>query len=188
MAAGMASNPVTYLLYKTATLLDNVAGGIAIPAFSVMGNMVDLETTVSDLMRVAAMSGGILSGLGNMIGNLGAGGGFSGSGMLKALGVTGYNRVSRGGGYVPVASSGSTLSESGSLVGNNDSNAIMDKTMGDAEDDKKSKMAEAKKEEDSWDIEKLYTAENGISAIYNLIEKVVNGSAAIRVKRDDDLA
>lgn len=187
MAAGMASNPVTYLLYKTATLLDSVAGGIALPDIKVMGSGVNLQTTIADLMRVTAMSGGILSALGNMVSNLGAAGGFSGSGMLKALNITGYNKVERGGGYTPVASSGATLSESGVLVGNGDGNAVMDKTLGDANDEQKSKMEAAKKESDEFDIEKLYNANNGIAAIYKLIEKVVDGNVAINVQRSDGL-
>lgn len=86
LAGGMASNPVAYLTYKAASLLDSTVGGIAIPSLSVMGNSVDLETTVADLMRVGAMSGGILSGIGAMITNLGAGGGFNGKGIIDALG------------------------------------------------------------------------------------------------------
>ena len=187
MAAGMASNPVTYLLYKTATLLDNVVGGIALPDIKVMGSGVNLQTTVADLMRVTAMSRGILSAFGNMVSNLGAAGGFNGSGMLKALNITGYNKVERGGGYTPVASSGATLSESGVLVGNGDGNAVMDKTLGDANDEQKSKMEAAKKESDEFDIEKLYNANNGIAAIYKLIEKVVDGNVAINVQRSDGL-
>ena len=180
MAAGMASNPVTYLLYKTATLLDNVAGGIALPDIKFMGTGVNLQTTVADLMRVASMSGGILSSLGSMIGSLG--GGISGSGMLKALGITGYNKVARGGGYTPVASSGNSMSESGYLVGNSDSNAILDKTLGDAEEDKKSKMAEAKQDEENDIMNKDLNA--SIIKIFELLTDMTNGTKSISVRQE----
>ena len=105
----------------------------------------------------------------------------------RNINITGYNKVERGGGYTPVASSGATLSESGVLVGNGDGNAVMDKTLGDANDEQKSKMEAAKKESDEFDIEKLYNANNGIAAIYKLIEKVVDGNVAINVQRSDGL-
>ena len=41
IAGSVANSPTLYGMYKGASLLDLVAGGIAIPAFSVMGNMVD---------------------------------------------------------------------------------------------------------------------------------------------------
>ena len=186
MAAGMASNPVTYLLYKTASLLDSVAGGIALPDIKVMGSGVNLQTTVADLMRVASMSGGVLAGLGSMISNLGAAGGFNPGGMLKALGITGkLTRVERGGGYTPVASSGSSLSESGSLVGNSDSNAVLDKTLGDASDEQESKMAEAKADENNDLMNK--DLNDSILKIYDLLGSVITGASSIKVTRADGL-
>ena len=61
-AASIAENPVLYSIYNVGNLLDEVAGGIQLPAVSVIGNMVDLETSVADLLRVGAMSGTILQG------------------------------------------------------------------------------------------------------------------------------
>ncbi len=184
IASGMASNPVTYLMYKAATLLDNMTGGGTIPDVLALGSGVQLHTTIADIMRFGALSGGILSSIGSMISNLGAAGGFSGGGMLKALGISGYSKVARGGGYTGIATSGSSLSESGSYVGNSESSAVLEKTY-DTADKEKEKVAP--KEEDTFDIEKLYTADRGVAKIYDLLASIVNGTAAINVKRSDGL-
>ena len=78
LAAGIANNPMLYATYKAAGLLDAVTGGIALPDIKVMGTGVNLQTTIADLMRVGAMSGSILSGIGGMITSGGNGGVSSG--------------------------------------------------------------------------------------------------------------
>ena len=61
-ASSIAQDPALYTIYSIGNLLDETVGGIQLPAISVMGNMVDLETSVADLLRVAAMSGTVLQG------------------------------------------------------------------------------------------------------------------------------
>lgn len=123
-------------------------GGINIPAISVMGNSVDLETTVASLMRVGALSGGILSSLGAMIA-AGSGGGFSGSGMLNAFGLDkgAVSVVTRGRG-AGVTTSGASVSQS-TFVGNASGSDVYDSTMSGATDTKNQAMAEAKEDEDN---------------------------------------
>ncbi len=72
LGASIGSNPVTYAIYKAGGLLDDVVGGIALPDIKFMGTGVNLQTSVADLMRVAALSGGIMSGIGSMISGLGS--------------------------------------------------------------------------------------------------------------------
>ena len=183
MANGMATNPVTYLIYKAASLLDSVAGGIRLPDIGYLGTKINLNTTVADLMRVASMSGGIMSGIGSMIGNLSAGGGFSGAGMLKALGISGtMNAVKRGGGgvaYTPI--SGTTTSESGSLVGQGDTNSIQEQTIQNANDSQKSKLVEAQESEEN-DLTRK-EVNDSILKIYELLQNVVNGSESIAIRQ-----
>ena len=51
MAASMGNNPVLYSIYTMGSMLEDLTGGISIPAISVMGSGFDLETTVADLMQ-----------------------------------------------------------------------------------------------------------------------------------------
>ena len=178
MAAGIANNPMLYATYKAASLLDAVAGGIAIPALSVMGNMVDLETTVADLMRVGAMSGSILSGIGSMVAS-GGNGGITGSGILKAAGISGnLNTVSRGNGQGLRTTGGATVSESGSLIGNSNSSDIQNATMTNATDSANAQLAEAVDSSEETKLSEVYAE---VVEIYKLLQDVANGSYTIAV-------
>ena len=185
MAAGMANNPVLYMLEKAATLLEDTTGGIRLPDIGYLGTKVNLNTTVSALLRVAAMSGSILSGMGAMIGNLGAGGGFSGSGMLRSLGVGGNltNYVSRGSGTSRYSTSGLTVSSSG-MVGQSDSGDIKNKTMQDANDEANPTLVEAQ-ESESNDIERK-VVNDSVLKIYELLTELVDGSKTLTTQSRED--
>ena len=155
-----------------------MAAGIAIPAISVMGNMVDLETTVADLMRVGAMSGSILSGIGSMIAS-GGNGGITGSGILRAAGISGnLNTVSRGNGQGLRTTGGAAVSESGSLIGNSNSSDIQNATMTNATDSANAQLAEAVDSSEETKLSEVYAE---VVEIYRLLQDVANGGYTIAV-------
>ena len=67
IGTGIASNPVTYALWQITSMIEDLTGGIALPTFSVMGNMVDLNTTVTNLMRSGIVGVGTLGAIGSLI-------------------------------------------------------------------------------------------------------------------------
>lgn len=179
-ASSMANNPVTYLIYKLAGLLDDAVGGIALPFVNVMGFGVDLNTTVADLMRVASVSASVLGNLGPMISGLASS--FSGQGMLRKMGIdSGSNLsvVTRGSGTAgaSIAAGGST-SESG-YVGNSNGGDVKNATIQDAEDSKKKEMIQAKEEAEENQVDVLNSY---VLKIYTLLEEVVSGTSSIRVR------
>jgi hypothetical protein len=185
LASSMSSNPVSYLTYKMATLLDNTAGGIAIPAISVLGNMVDLETTVADLMRVASIGTGILGSLGPMISGLASS--FSGQAMLSTMGIkqgSGLKVNLRGDGVSALEGSigGGQQTTSGSgYVGNASGSDVKNATIQEAEDSKKQQMIEAKEEEPVNQIDMINASVLNISEI---LEEVTRGDRSFRVRID----
>lgn len=181
MSAGIANNPALYATYTIASLLEDMVGGIKLPDIKVMGSGVNLQTSIAQLMNVAALSGSILSGIGQMI-SAGTGGGFSGSSMLRALGI-GNNTasVTRGTGSGLLNTGGISYSESG-FVGNTESSDVYGKTMSDANDDANKQMAEAKDE--SNDIT-MGDVDNHIMTIYQLLDDVVNGTSSFHVIMSD---
>lgn len=188
MASQMGNNPILYSIYTLGGMLEDTTGGIDIPAISVMGSGFDLNTSVAQLMQVGAMSGGILGGIGQLIAGLakGSGGGFSGSGMLKAFGVntSGTSTVVRGNGgdLTPVTSSGGDTSLSG-FIGNEDGSAVYDKTLTDANDDGNRKLAQAI--EDSTETT-MSTVDEHIVQIYTLLQDVVTGSSKLHITVEGD--
>lgn len=180
MATQMSNDPVLYLLPKVATLLEDYAGGIDLPFLNVMGFGVDLNTSVAQLMNVAAMSGSILGALGPMMSGLAN---LSTSNLLRSAGIDTKNSK------VPVIARGTVsslqniggqgLSESGH-VGNASGDDVKNATLQDAEDSKKKQMVEAKEEESSDDV--VIRSQQAVIDIYNLLEEVAHGSQSLRVK------
>lgn len=181
MASGIANNPILYGIYKAAGLLDSIAGGIALPDIKVMGSGVNLRTSVADIMRVASLSGSVLSGIAQMA-MAGGNGGITGNGILRALGVTnGMSYVTRGTGQGLATTGGASVSESGSMVGNSSSDDITNKTMTDATDSGNQQLASAV---DSSEETKLSTVDAHIVDIIDILQTIRDGNATLSVKVD----
>lgn len=187
-AASIGNDPILYSTYMIASMLDNTVGGIAIPTIGAWaagnGMEIDLETTVADIMRTGAMAGGLLGGIGKMISGIakGSGGGFSGSGMLKAFGInTNDNntvKVTRGtGSSLLTTDSGMDVSLAG-FMGNEDSEVIKNKAITDAKDDANKQAIEALEETQEIGMSNI---DEHIVQIYTLLDEVVSGSRVLHV-------
>jgi hypothetical protein len=163
--------------------LDDTVGGIDLPFVNVMGFGVDLNTTVSDLMRVAAMSGGILTSLGPIIEGLGNS--FSGEKMLKELGLEdgdGPKQLDLGGRGGSLLNSGGGRTDtgrSGVMAANSSGGDIKDSTIQEANDSKKQQMIEAKEEAEENEVTIINTT---VLKIYELLDDVVRGNSSLSVK------
>lgn len=154
MASGIAANPALYALYKASGLLDAVAGGIALPDIKYLGTGVNLQTTVADLMRVGAMSGGILSSIGQMI-SAGGNGGLTGLGLLQGMGIgRSTSVISRGTGSF-FNTSGEQISRS-NLVGNTSSADIQGSVVAEAMAEPESKVLKMEDEDKSKKLDDIY--------------------------------
>ena len=184
LAGAMASNPVSYFIYKMAKVVDDAAGGIDLPFLNVMGFGVDLNTTVSDLMRVAAVGSGILGSIGSLISGLGNS--FSGRSMLDSLGIgtgSGLNVVHRGTGGSASSSSGGGVQETSQsgYTGNSSGSDIKDSTIQESEDSKKQQMIEAKEEAEENQVDVLNEM---VLKIYELLDDVAHGNSSFKVSVD----
>lgn len=184
LSSSMANNPISYLIYKAAGLLDATTGGISIPAVSVLGNMVDLDTTVADLMRVGSMAGGILGSIGQMVSGLSNS--FNGQAMLAEMDIgqgSGLKVTPRGtgngvGASEMLDSSRQSVSSSG-YVGNASGSDIKNSTIQEAEDSKKQHMIEALEEERAHQIDYINA---NVLKIYELLDEVASGKRNFTVK------
>ena len=178
MSAGIANNPVLYGIYKAANMLSDTVGGIDIPLPLVMGSGLNMGLNVADLMRVAALSGGVLSNIGNIASGIASGG--SGWSMLKTLGMSnsGLTAVKRGSGQGLITTGGATVSESGSLVGNSSGDDVQNATMTNATDDAKAQTAEAVDESTETKLRDVY---DEVVDIYQLLQQVASGAYTIAV-------
>jgi hypothetical protein len=185
MASTQASNPILYTLPKMANLLRDVTGGsgIALPFVNVMGFGIDLNTSVADLMSIAAMAGTALGALGPALTGLSDLFDDSvGLSMLRRAGISTSGKapvIARGSAPVLQNLGGSSISESG-YIGNASGNDIKNATLQDAADSKKKQMVEAKDEESADDV--ATRANMAVVNIYNLLEEVAHGSQSLRVR------
>lgn len=185
IAGAMASNPIAYITYKLAGLLDATTGGfLPLPHLTGFGTGIDLHTSVSDLMRAGAIGAGIIGSLGSIISGLSNS--FDGKKMLTQMGITsegGLQVVERGGGggVGALASGGQQSTSSSGYAGNSNGNDVANSTQQSAEDDGKKKVVEAmeEREEDRVDLINV-----NVLRIYKLLYDVVNGKDALRVKID----
>lgn len=98
-ATTIAGTPALYAMWEITSAVEDLTGGINLPSVSVVGSGVDLETTVTNLMRLGIVGAGTLGGIGSIITGLSTIG--NASSMLDKLGITSNaktNKLERGGG------------------------------------------------------------------------------------------
>lgn len=154
-ASGIGSNGILYGTWKVLNIIEDLTGGIAIPAISVFGNMVDLHTTVTQLAK-AGVAG--FSLMGSLIGGLGK--------SRDALSSSTWNfdqYTSRGGELKRISkgtASGFSQSAEMSMVGSGSGQDMKNTTLSDgassAEED--SKITNASVEGNSDIYQKIYEA------------------------------
>ena len=184
MAGSIANNPVLYGINEMANLLDTFAGGIQLPFINTFFGGVDLHTSVADIMRSSAMLGGIGTAVAKMIG-AGSGGGVSGTGILDALGIKNSQGsfVTRGTGAGLATARGLSTSASGTTVSNSSMDDIKGKSMTDASDSANNQLAEATNDQDEITMKDVNT---NVLNIYELLERVVNGTESLHVIAEVD--
>jgi hypothetical protein len=140
---------------------------------------------VADLMRTGAVAMGALESMGRMIVG-GSGGGFSGKGILNAIGLSGNNisTVKRGDGTGLSTVGGATVSESGTTAGNTDSGDIQNKTMTDQTDSSKSETASAVDESDET---KLSDVDAHVVNIVEILRDIANGTSILKVNINNEV-
>lgn len=70
---GVANNAATYGMYKAASMLEDITGGINLPLVSVMGNSFDLKMSLESLIKTGVVGfsaiGQLVSSIGNIFSN-----------------------------------------------------------------------------------------------------------------------
>lgn len=144
VGSSIAGNPVTYALWQITSMIEDLTGGIALPTFSVMGNSVDLNTTVTNLMRAGIVGVSTLGAIGDVIS--GATNTLAPVGMLAKLGILGGSaKKNRGTGLTRLKSLGGLSS---SYQSNSSGNDFYDQTLEKSQET----IENIKEENESTDI------------------------------------
>ena len=151
LATEIAGNAVSAAMWKVTDLIQGVTGGINIPMISVMGNAVDLETTVENLMKLGLVGVGTLGMIGDVVTGLGN----TGSGFSRVLdrlkissGTTGYRTEYTGLG-LNTRNTGLSTSTTSSLIVNSATEDIEEQTLNKAMDDTRTKREQVQQDTDN---------------------------------------
>lgn len=182
-AANIASSSALYSAWKITDMIQGVTGGINIPMISVMGNAVDLNTTVENLIKLGIVGISSLGGIGQIIsGAAKAVTGGSYENLLTKLGIGAYsdtNTITRGTGLESRASGLQTSITT--FVGNVEGEDYSASAMGQAMDEanKEQEKRSEEQENPSEDIRDLLLGEDGGENMMQLLADVKRYLASI---------
>ena len=149
IGTNIASNPATYALWQITSAIEDLTGGINLPTVSVMGNSVDLETTVTNLMRAGIVGASTLGNIGTIIKGVSnsASNFISPGSILSRLGISGNKAksITRGGGLNRRKNLLNQLSTS-NYIGNSSGDDYYDQTIAGANDQKQKTIEQQKRE------------------------------------------
>ena len=175
-AGDIANNAITYTMWKGLNLIEDLTGGIQIPAFSVMGNMVDLDTTVTALMK-GGMAG--ISLIGRFLGSLDNL--FSGSNMsLTAWGAN--EELTRGAGFGGTTSGYQVTQSKSATIVSTSGDDMADQAITAASEEGNEKISGAASEETA--------TEKMLKAIMKAVigsENPEDATAGVAIKLDNSL-
>ena len=148
LASSIASNPALSALWQITDMIQGATNGINIPAVSVMGNMVDLNTTVENLMKLGVVGAGSLSMIGEIIN--GVGNTVNPAGILGRLNIgaeSNTNTITRGVGLK--ASSAGLGTSVSTYVGNSSPGDLYESTLNSANDTANKELSQKVAEADN---------------------------------------
>ena len=144
--ASLSRNVVSNVTWKITDMIQGVTGGINIPAISVLGNMVDLNTTVENLIKLTMVGINTLGDMGNIISNLSNLG--NSASLLDKMKINANNAdYTRGSGaYGKERVSGLTTSFS-TYVGNASGSDYYESSIVGAQDEAQTRVSQSSTEE-----------------------------------------
>ena len=149
IGTNIASSPATYALWQITSAIEDLTGGISLPTVSVMGSSVDLNTTVTNLMRAGIVGASTLGNIGTIIDGISnsASNFISPGSILSRLGVSGNKAksITRGGGLNRRKNLLNQLSAS-DYIGNTSGDDYYNQTIAGANDQKQKTIEQQKRE------------------------------------------
>lgn len=143
----VASNAGWYTTWLITDLVEKATGGISIPTISVMGSGIDLETTVTGLMKTGIVGFNTIAEIGTILSGL------SGRNNLSLDKWGASDVTTRGKGFTGLATTGvSTTTSQTTFIGNSDESDIYAGSVGAAKEEAQESIAGEKDGKDMAEI------------------------------------
>lgn len=143
IAGNIAGNAASYVMYQVVDWVEQLTGGINIPAISVMGNMVDLDTTVTGLIKTGMVGVSVIGQVGKVLAGLGSKGGLN----LDSWGGEEYLR--RGTGFAGSVSGMSQGTSTSGYMGSSSGSDIQEQSIASASEEGNEKIENSQDDPDS---------------------------------------
>lgn len=162
IGSNIASNPITYAIWEITSMIEDLTGGIAIPTIGIMGNSIDLETTITNLMRTGIVGISTLGAIGDIVSGIGST--FAPSSMLTKLGINSSDlkKITRGTGLTRGSIKLSGARSSSNMVGNSAGSDYADEALTQANADA----------ENEADVRRQESTDMNINAIHEYLLSV----------------
>lgn len=148
IAGNIAGSTGQYITWKVIDLVEKATGGIAIPTIGAFGNFVDLETTVTGLMKTGIVGMNVIGQIGNIIGSLASGG------SLNLANWGGTESTARGSGFGAITRGYSSTTSTSAFIGSSSSSDIYSSSVTAAKDQAIEENKGSEEEEDLMDLTK----------------------------------
>lgn len=170
LGGAVANSPAAYVSWMATNLMSGATGGTNIPTIGALGNFVELNATVEQLMKLGIMAGaGIGTGMvGQALSSL------SNGGSLSLENWNARDNISRGGGFTGIRQGTSVDVSATQYIGSGSSSEVYQQTVTSARE------AAAEEAKSSVTPEDLLA--KNVQGIYDLLQSVANGTASLNVK------
>lgn len=171
-AEGIATNVGLYATWLITNIVEEATGGINIPFVSVLGTGIDLNTTVTQLMKTGLIGASLLGQIANIIQGIGTGGSLS----LSGWGASDY--TSRGSGFLGIDTGVNTTTSQSMSVGNASGSDITANSITQA----KNEVQQSVSGQETESQEMMEELNNNVATMLRILETVYDNGNAIKVK------
>lgn len=167
----IANNAVSYTTWIITDLIEKATGGINIPTISVMGNAVDLNATVTQLMKLGIIGANVLGNIGTIVSGL------SGRNNLSLYNWGAEDILKRGQGFTGITIGSAQTTSETTYIGSTSSSDIYQSSLASAQESANVDIQGTQKKAEDQQAELL----EAVKGLYKLFDETFRYGDSVRV-------
>ncbi|MGM9544278.1 MAG: hypothetical protein ACI3T9_04780 [Romboutsia timonensis] len=171
----IAGNAASYTTWIITDLIEKATGGINIPAISVMGNSVDLNATVTQLMKTGIIGANMLGQIGIIINGL------SGANNLSLSNWGAEDVLRRGTGFTGIKIGASKTTSESTYIGGTSGSAIYSESVTSAEDAATQSYSGSPQDTAKEQQENMKIIKESVEKLYQLFNEILREGTRLKV-------
>ncbi len=167
----IANNAASYTTWIITDLIEKATGGINIPTISVMGNAVDLNATVTQLMKLGIIGANVLGNIGTIVSGL------SGRNNLSLYNWGAEDILKRGQGFTGITIGSTQTTSETTYIGSTSSSDIYQSSLASAQESANVDIQGTQKKAEDQQAELL----EAVKGLYKLFDETFRYGDSVRV-------